>query len=498
MAKKKKKKIDLKKELKKKERELEKAKEEAQKKLEKASEEIMKNKETKLENVDKRIRKKIKELDKKEKGIIKELEEKAEKIEKEFEKKIKKALKRREKKHKSITKEAEKQRVEAEKEAMRHIDESRKEYVSLKKRVYSGRRKILNTLQFIGVLYLFILSVTLLKDVAFELSNGVVYQINQAVSNPTNAFGAGWLTAILAQSASVIAIIANSLVGSGVINFKIGFYILLGLTLGNAITPVVASLILKAKSHWDLRHGFELGLANVVYSFFLVIMIIIVEVITGFFTASGESIALWAETFPAIRSIPSILDVVTDPVIEIFFIESWPIIITFITSVLLLVFSLQRVGRSMFIFMGGRRHTRAIIEKFLKTHWRGFFIGLGLTIIIPSASLLVTLLVPLAITRIVTLRQAIPYMIGASVGTFIDVLLASFANGEPYSIAGGIVLTMLSAFGVIFIIRGWGANIVYKITRYLSLHIISMKKRNILYFIIGFTIIPLIIVAIFR
>jgi sodium-dependent phosphate cotransporter len=152
----------------------------------------------------------------------------------------------------------------------------------------------------------------------------------------------------------------------------------------------------------------------------------------------------------------------------------------------------------MFVFMGGRRHTRAIIEKFLKTHWRGFFIGLGLTIIIPSASLLVTLLVPLAITRIVTLRQAIPYMIGASVGTFIDVLLASFANGEPYSIAGGIVLTMLSAFGVIFIIKGWGANIVYKITRYLSLHIISMKKRNILYFIIGFTIIPLIIVAIFR
>ncbi len=67
---------------------------------------------------------------------------------------------------------------------------------------------------------------------------------------------------------------------------------------------------------------------------------------------------------------------------------------------------------------------------------------IGLTIIIPSASLLTTLLVPLAIARIVKLRQAIPYMIGTSVGTFIDVLLASFANAQGHAVAGSLVVSV--------------------------------------------------------
>ena len=137
------------------------------------------------------------------------------------------------------------------------------------------------------------------------------------------------------------------------------------------------------------------------------------------------------------------------------------------------------------------------MEKHLSTHWKAFLIGLGLTVIIPSASLLVTLMVPLAIARVVTLRQAIPYMIGTSVGTFIDVLLASFANAEGYAVAGGIVLTLMSAFGILFIFRNFGSTIIYKITRYLSLHVIKMRKTNILKYIVGFIAIPAIIMLVF-
>lgn len=493
-----KKKTDLKKELKKKELQLKKVRSQAQKKLEEVSEKILGKKEEELEAVDKKVEEKLKELDKKESTITKKLEKKANKISRDFEKKVENTIKEQEKSHKDIIKEAEKERLRAEKEAMKHIEEARKEYLSIKKRAYSRQRKIINSLQFIAVIYLFILSVTLLKDVAFSLSSSAVYQINTTVSNPVNAFGAGWLTAIIAQSASIIAIITNSLMGSEVLPFNTGFYILVGLTLGNSVTPIVASMILKTKNHWDLRHGFELGLANAVYSFFLIILVLLIQVTTGFFTTSGEMIRHWAETLPIFSNIPDVLDIITNPIINLFHVNSWPIILTFIVAIIILVFSLQRFGRSMLIFMGGRRHARAIVEKFLKTHWRGFLIGLGLTIVIPSASLLVTLLVPLAITRIVTLRQAIPYIIGTSVGTFIDVLFASFANGEPYAIAGGVVLMLISMLGAVFIIKGWGVSYIYKTTRYLSLHVIHMKKRNVLYFIMGFTLLPAVIFTIFR
>lgn len=498
MTKKRNSKIDLKDELKKKKLALKKVEEKAREKFEEKSEKIIDTKEKKLEEATKKARAKLQELDKEESVITKELEQTAKTVEKDFAKKIKTTIKQKEKVHRDIIKKAEKQRLEAQKQALKHVDEARKEYVSVRRKVYTRRRKIINVLQFIGVIYLFILSVTMLKDVAFAIGADTVHQINTAVSNPINAFGAGWLTAILVQSASIIAIIANSLMGAEALPFNTGFYILVGLTLGNSVTPIVASLILKTKTHWDLRHGFELGLSNAVYSFFLITIVLIVQFTTGFFTTSGETIRYWSEEFPAFRNIPDLLDIVTNPIMNLFYMAHWPIIIKFLAAVVVLVFSLQRFGKSMFIFMGGRRHTRAIIEKFLKTYWRGFLIGLGLTIIIPSASLLVTLLVPLAITRIVNLRQAIPYIIGTSVGTFIDVLLAAFANGEPYAIAGGSVLMLISMFGVLFIIKGWGVELIYKTTRYLSLHMVHMKKRSILSFLIAFTLFPALIVLIFR
>ena len=106
-------------------------------------------------------------------------------------------------------------------------------------------------------------------------------------------------------------------------------------------------------------------------------------------------------------------------------------------------------------------------------------------------------MVPLAIARIVTLRQAIPYLIGTNVGTFIDVFLAAFANAQSYAIAGGVVLTLMSSFGILFIFGNFGTTIIYKTTRYLSLHGIKMRKRNILKFLGGFILIPALIMVIF-
>ncbi|MFC1647411.1 hypothetical protein ACFL10_00255 [Patescibacteria group bacterium] len=488
---------DLKKELEKKKRELRDVKEHAKNHLKREKNKITREKNHKLEHEDKKLTKELKKMDKKKGEALKMIERRAKKIWRIFDRKQKEAQEDKEKKGHRINREALRAARNAEKITEAEIEHAHKDLISIKARVFSRRRKIINALQFALVIYLFILSVIIIKEVTVTLSSGAIGTITSTVDSTASAFGAGWFTSVIAQSGSVIAILSNSLVGSEVISFEIGFYILLGIALGNTLTPVLASLVIRTKHHWHLRHGFELGLANVIYSIFLVLLVLIIQIPTKVFTSSGDAIASWAETLPAFSKVPDLLSVITSPILNLVRFETWPLVISFLVGVGLLIFSLGRVGKSMFVFLGGKRHTRAIMEKAFSSHWRAFGIGLGLTIIVPSASLLTTLLVPLAVTRIVTLRQAIPYMIGTSVGTFIDVLLASFANAQGYAVAGGIVLTMMASLGILFIFGNYGSTLIYKVTRHLSMHVIKMRRRNILKYIAGFVIIPALIVIIF-
>lgn len=471
----KKSKKELKKELEKKKKALEKVTVTAKKVLEKENHKIDKLKSDKL-----------KKIEKKKEEALHDIEKKSKKIWKIFKKKSK-----------NINKEAEEAHKNAEKASSAEIEKARRELISVRARVYSTRRKVLNFLQLVGVLYLFILSVIIIKEVALALSAGTVEAIATTVDNDVSAFAAGWFTTVIVQSGSVIAILANSFVGAEVINFETGFYILLGISLGNPLTPVLASLVIRTKDHWHLRRGFELGLANIVYSIFLTILVLLIQIPTNLFTNAGEAVAGWAEHFPVFREIPDLLSVITSPLLDLVRFEIWPIPFGIAAGIILLIFSLGRVGKSVFVFLGGRRHARAIMEKFLGSYWKAFAIGLGLTIIIPSASLLTTIMVPLAVAQIIKLRQAIPYLIGTSVATFIDVLLASFANSEPYAIAGGVVLSMIAAVGVLFIFGNYGSTLVYKTTKYLSTHVIKMRRSNILKYIAGFALIPLLLILIF-
>lgn len=488
---------NLKKELQKKKQDLNKAKKHAHKILIRESARIAKKKEEKLETEEKKLKKELQDLRGERKKVLDKIEKKFEKVTMIFDKKAKEAIAEKEEKHQKIHKEAEFAKHEVEELSKKEIEAARKEFISVHKRVYSTRRKIINFLRLIFVLYLFILSVIIIKEVALALGEGAVDAITTAVDNDINAFGAGWLTTVIIQSGSVIAILANSLIGAKILSFEIGFFILLGIALGNPLTPVLASLVVKTKDHWHLRRGFELGLANIIYAIFLTILVLIIQIPTGLFTKSGEAVASWATNFPVFQEIPDLLAVITDPLLNLVLFDQWPVAIGLLAGIGLLIYSLGRVGRSVFIFLGGRKHARAIMERMLGNHWKAFGIGLGLTIIIPSASLLTTIMVPLAIAQIVRLKHAIPYLIGTSVATFIDVLLASFANAQPYAIAGGVVLSMIAALGVLFIPGNYGCMLIYKTTRYLSTHIIKMRRRNILKYIAAFMIIPLLLIIIF-
>ena len=464
--------------------------------LKSRKEKIISEKEIKLINKTHELEREREELRKKRDQVKEELEKTKEKVSEFYDKKIEKVEKDSEDREKTITDNAEKKIEEVEKQHEEDIKKARKVLISLEKRVYSKRRRITNVIQFVFFIYLFLAGVVFLKDGVGGFISDMVGYIAQNTSNPLYGFGAGWLGSIIAQSASLVAILANTLAGNGAISSFALIFILFGLLIGNSSTPLLVSLFTKSKARWDLRHGFELGVANVIYNFILVVIGLIIELGFHGFSKMDQAIAQGIGSTQVFVNAPNLLDVIVHPIQKAIDFVGFGgnTGVAFLLGVIFLVVSLSKLGKNVFVFLGGRKYVRSIIEKYLSNYWKAFLLGLVLTLIIPSSSLLVSLLVPLAIVRIVTLRQAIPFIIGTNVGTFIDVLLAALATGSPHAVSGGLVLSFISALGVLFIIKGVGVNFIHKSTRYLTIHVLHKKKRTIVKVLLGFTIAPILII----
>jgi len=63
-----------------------------------------------------------------------------------------------------------------------------------------------------------------------------------------------------------------------------------------------------------------------------------------------------------------------------------------------------------------------------------FTLGMVTTAAVQSSSATTSLVIPLAGTGVLTLKQIFPYTLGANVGTTITAILASFSTGSPAAV----------------------------------------------------------------
>jgi sodium-dependent phosphate cotransporter len=66
--------------------------------------------------------------------------------------------------------------------------------------------------------------------------------------------------------------------------------------------------------------------------------------------------------------------------------------------------------------------------------WKSFLLGLLLTSIIQSSSVITSIIVPLVGAGLLTIEKVFPYTLGANLGTTVTALLASFATGEVVAV----------------------------------------------------------------
>lgn len=511
-------KVELKKRLDKKKRELGKAKRKQKKNLKKtakkADAELDKHKNKVKRKARKKLDKHRKKLDKKSRELarkkeevkkssdaaLEELEKREEELKKEFYKKKRHLDSDIARRIEEKTDVLEKLSAKARKDSEKEIAGLKKEIISTQKRLYTGRQKLFNGIAFAVSLYVFLFAVTLIKEGVVGLGAPLLGSVSSFMDNGLSAFGAGWLGAYVFQSGSVLAVTANTLAGVGAFSLHVLFFALAGSLLGNVSTPVFVAMLSGGKSRHGLRHGFELVVANSVFAFFLMALVVVVEVITGFFSG----VAGWVESRAAggiAAAFPDLLDmiigplkgVVVDAVASLTFLEGFSALVVFVIGALLFVASLKFLPRAVMRFLGGRAKARSMINSYFSSRWRAFLIGMLITLMIASLNMTLSLLVPLAVIGVIDLKKAIPYIMGINVGTIIDVSVAGFASGLAGAFAGAVMFIMICSSGVLFMFHPVFRDLIYRITRSFTAFM-RVNNRSVILFLVAYALVPLVLI----
>ncbi|MCK4632060.1 MAG: Na/Pi symporter [candidate division Zixibacteria bacterium] len=310
----------------------------------------------------------------------------------------------------------------------------------------SIRSILLKVALILGLLYLFIISITLLGG-AFKLfGKGFAEAIFSATSNPMLGLMIGILATAIIQSSSTTTSIIVGLVASGVLPFELTIPMLMGANIGTSVTNTIVSL-----GHISRGEEFERAFGGaMLHDFFNVCSVIVLlplEISFGLISKSAHVVEGVFADFGGL-TFASPLKAISKPV------ATWLIHLTgdsawfsVILAMILLFVALR------YIVVVLKSMVLARVEKFFqryifRTPALSFILGIMITATVQSSSITTSLVVPLIGAGVITLVQIYPYMLGANVGTTITAFLASFATGSPDAISVAFAHLIFNTYGI--------------------------------------------------
>jgi sodium-dependent phosphate cotransporter len=255
---------------------------------------------------------------------------------------------------------------------------------------------------------------------------------------------------------------------------------IIGTRIGTSITALFVAFLIHAKRR-DFRHGFEIGLANLVYAIPIAIIMFLLEFSTKFFYKTGEYFVVFGSPFKH-----DFIEIIVSPLINL--LSFIPDHLKLVFGVLILIGSLKYIPKFM-INIWGEQYLKRKINSFLDKKWRSFWLGLGVTALLISTSITITFLIPLVVLRITNLKRVIPYMIGANLGGVSEMILGGIVLGGGALPA---VFTYVS-FSLIGLFWMFNTDLLFKATKFLSKRTLHISRKRALMFIIAFVLIALIL-----
>ena len=310
----------------------------------------------------------------------------------------------------------------------------------------SAKSMIIRALSLLGLLYLFLLSITLI-GVAFKLmGKDMAMSIFQATSNPVVGVVIGILTTALVQSSSTTTSIIVGLVAAGTLSFENAIPLVMGANIGTTVTNTLVSMGHIGRGD-DFKRAFAGSTVHDFFNICAVLVLLPLQQMFGIISRSAQSLESVFAGFGGLK-FGSPLKAITKPVAtEIGYLlgdVGWIVTIVALLMMFVALRYIVKVLKSMVLSKVERFFQRYIF----RTPALGFLLGIMLTVMVQSSSITTSLVVPLIGAGIISLYRVFPYMLGANIGTTITAFLASFVTGSHEAVSIAFAHLIFNVYGI--------------------------------------------------
>jgi sodium-dependent phosphate cotransporter len=357
----------------------------------------------------------------------------------------------------------------------------------------------------LGLLYLFLVGVSVLEAGIKGLGSGVQEQLFESVSNPLAGLFVGVLATVLVQSSSVSTSTIVGLVASGIIGVDEAVPMIMGANIGTTVTNTLASLANVRRSD-EFRRGFQAATVHDFFNILAVSVLLPLQLATGFLSEAAAWIGERLVGSGGAEFKSPLKEAVKEPVGWVEDVIDWlgvsgtaAGIVLIVVGLIIIFGSLALVTKNMRELVADRLEQS--INQLLERGGGLMAMALGLvfTVAVQSSSITTATMIPLAAAGIITLRNIYPVTLGANVGTTVTALLAALATGEQAAVTVAITHTLFNITGILLfypvrVLR----DIPIRLAEGLARIAVQRPPIAILYTVGMFVIVPLAGVAILR
>ena len=278
----------------------------------------------------------------------------------------------------------------------------------------------------------------------FKLLGGDFLELIFATTeNPFIGLVVGILTTTLVQSSSVTTSMIVGLVAAPESPLPLANAVpmIMGANIGTTVTATVVSLAHMGRRE-EFERAFPVAVCHDVFNYVTVLVLLPVELFTGFLRRSAEWLGTLVEGssgFDYDSPFATALSATLGPIEQL---AAWLFPAPQAQGIALIAFAGGLIFTSLFLLVKVMRSLVRTRVELLVTSVLGssavlsMLVGVAVTVMVQSSSITTSLLVPLGAAGLLRLEQALPITIGANIGTTVTALLAALAVSGPNAIFG--------------------------------------------------------------
>ena len=294
-------------------------------------------------------------------------------------------------------------------------------------------------------LYFFVSAIVLIKSSAGRLGDFLAEGIVLLIRDVTSGVSAGWIGAALLHSSGGFDSIVLAFVSSGIMPYSLAVATVIGAEIGTTVTPFLISVLNQIRGKERQTATFNVTITHVLYNLGTLAIFYPLELLFGTLTnVANQGSSMFVDA-SWLNSVPNTLDAAT-PWIPVLldYIPAWCGLIGGAAMLLLALAGVERYMTEIFNMPRSWNLIRATFSKPL----RAFAAGFLFTLLIPSTTVMVSLLIPLASSGVLLADfYILPYILGANIGTCFSVLLAALATGNPLAMGVWLVQLTINVVG---------------------------------------------------